>query len=361
MDQRLYQCTHSTYSDLYQLAEEGKVLELHVAQFNSNQQFYWVLNIVSSRRFATLFPEVISKEVALSYDNDKWFSVLVSLIKMGSKQSFEEYFDQRRFQTFSEVYKNSILKRYLVSFNDEGFANRLLQLGARVDSATLAAVSPENDNFFWMLSHARKRHVTAWLNEQLRKQLALLKHSANFTPTAKSHLQQGSGNWQQTEFSQLKKFLQKVNDYHHCFYPNNNADWLVAAVLCGHLELFEQCIENPRLINEKASNGMIALVEACGRQHSDWAITKLLTAGADVNRRDSNNHSALFSALARSEKHIEVVSQLVAAGADVNHRDFTHATLLYTLKPHLPEDIILLLEQCGAQAFAPYEQIEMLA
>ncbi|WP_260260317.1 ankyrin repeat domain-containing protein [Vibrio intestinalis] len=347
-----------TYLELQRFAEAGDVSHLYMAQFTSNRQFHRILKILTTTKYSGLFTQVFHKEQIAYHSQENEFFVLAALAKLDFEQTFDAYFASVNFENWQQVFKNSLLTRYLKAFTERSLAEQMIQLGAKVDSKCLYLIKPDNPNFSWMLQHSDKTAVTAWLNEKLYKQLAYYKHPANYTPVAKAYLQQGHGMWQQPDLALLQEFASLTEHYQGYFYQGLSADWLMLSLLLEDEALFELCLSQGCDVNEMASNGMLALVEASGRQGMEEYATKLVAKGANVNYRDANNHSPLFAALARTNIDLPLVRLLLEQGAQVNHRTFTHETILHALLPHLSEELKQLLESYGARSHGSYQQLE---
>lgn len=133
------------------------------------------------------------------------------------------------------------------------------------------------------------------------------------------------------------------------------SDWLVLSILLGDKSLFDNLLNNDIDINEKASNGMLALVEASGRHRTSWAVSALLASGAKANLRDGNGFTALFASLATKHYSVEVIDSLLVNDANPNIRCFSHSTLLNCFEFRLSENVFNKLTEYGAKNHPAYQ------
>lgn len=349
---------HFSYGEIVELARQGDTHNLFWAQFGSEQQFYSVLKVVASGTYKHLFKSVFFPENIESLSVDAQFAILYSIINMGDKALYDDYFNAEYFLRLTKIQQDSIYRRVVKTFDDRELFETLEGMEARLGDRALELITPEHRNFSYLLSVIDRTELTRWLNKKLRLALGAYKHAANYTPTARKYLAQGYGAWEVSEFPELTAFYERYRHYSNQVNCASSVDWLVLAILINDDTLFNESGKNKALINQLASNGMLPFVEACGRQHGRLYFDKLIKLGVDIKGRDGNNHSALFAALARSSHDYSLLGQLIINGANVNHRDFTHSTILYSLQSNLPKEVIQLMSESGALAYGPYAHIE---
>jgi hypothetical protein len=96
--------------------------------------------------------------------------------------------------------------------------------------------------------------------------------------------------------------------------------------------------------------GGTPLMWAAAQNKDPGAISVLLSAGANVNARDSNDGTALLWA-AGANRDQEVLSLLIAAGADTDARDRSGGTMRSLLERHsLVTEAQRLLNELGYEA-----------
>lgn len=347
-----------SYAELVNFAQHRDTNNLFWAQFASEQQFYSVLKVVGCNTYKHLFKAVFFTENIDALSLDAQFAILCSIIDMGDKALYDDYFTAEYFLRLTKIQQDSIYRRVVKMFEDRELFESLEDMDARLGDRALELITPAHRNFSYLLSVIDRTELTRWLNKKLRLVLSTYKHAANYTPTARKYLSQGYGAWEVSEFPELTAFYERYKHYSHQVNCTSSVDWLVLSILIDEEVLFNESCKNKALINQLATNGMLPLVEACGRQHGRLYFDKLINLGVDIKVRDGNNHSALFAALARSNHDYSLLGQLIINGVNVNHRDFTHSTILYSLAPNLPKEVIQLMSESGALSCGPYEQIE---
>lgn len=332
----------------------GAIDELQHVAINSEIEFNVVLQTLKSKRYRLLFEQVFNDEFVAKLDVSHWAVLLLQSIYHKDLCRFDRQFVSKRFHILNKHTQAKLARLFCLrfSFAREQFQT-MLKLGAPVDEAMLNTIKPSHPNFDLVLAYSDLNLVSSWLNEQLRKVLNRLKHPANYSASAKMNLNKGYGWWSDDPKVVLCEFRVLYLLYSGKV-PLNTADWLVLAILTEDKLLFKKYNMEGNTILQKASNGMLPLVEAAGRHSHYWAVKEMLEYGADPNQRDGNGFSALFAALARKDCSESIISLLLEYGADPNYRDFSHSTLLLSLKRNLPIHIRQRLEKAGAQEFPAY-------
>ncbi|TKF21162.1 hypothetical protein FCV43_12230 [Vibrio genomosp. F6] len=332
----------------------GAIAELQLMAINCEIEFNIVLQILKNKRYRVLYEQVFCDEFVAKLDNTHWAALLLQSIYHKDLCRFDRQFVSKRFFILNKQTQTKLARLCCLRF---GFAREQLQtmfrLGASVDDAMLNTIKPSHPNFDLVLAYADLNLVSSWLNKQLRKALNKLKHPANYSARAKVSLNKGYGWWSDDPKMVLSEFRVLYLLY-GAKVPLHTADWLLLAVLTEDYLLFKGYCMGCDTFTQKASNGMLPLVEAAGRHNHYWAVKELLEHGADPNQRDGNGFSALFAALAREDCSESIISLLLEYGADPSYRDFSHSTLLWSLKKNLPIHIRQRLEKAGAQEYPAY-------
>jgi len=105
---------------------------------------------------------------------------------------------------------------------------------------------------------------------------------------------------------------------------------------------------NPTLIAAQDSDGSTPLHCAVWKGH-DQAVALLLSAGADVNATNRNEHWGTTPLHAAAHaNHAAIASLLIAKGADLHARDMNGKTPLHHTTFHKAKAVARILQEHGA-------------
>lgn len=344
----------TSYLEIQGYAKAAKVEKLYLASKQSQCAFHLVLRVLEKKKFEALFEAVFNKGDVANLNEELWFFLMCSALKKSGSESFSRYFFIEKFAKLSGYHKNALVGRYASKYSDKQTLEAMFKSGAQVNVHFFEMVPPGHSNFDLMLNYAEPDFLRLCLSRRLAQGLKTYSHTPNNAPRVKCWLKQGYGWWEEKVFPQLNN----INQLRPSFpsrVASYDADYLVLAILTGDKALFDECLASYVDVNQRASNGMLPLVEACGRENAYWAVNSLLAKGALVNERDANNFTPLYAALGRKTVSHDLVAMLLSNGADPNHRDFTHATLLYTFGSHLNSQVQKLLFLHGGESHSPYQ------
>ncbi|MDF2154519.1 hypothetical protein [Vibrio sp. CAU 1672] len=340
---------------IHLLASRKNVQKLQSLALATEQGFDLVLSKLKLKQHSALFSCVFNPELVAKLPSEVWQKLMQVFIQRNEFEVFEQHFEPEKFSGLTPYAKSKLTRLFCLRF---AFARALLlqlfELGAKVDEPMLGDVKPFHTNFDLVMKFAEPELIALWLDERLKNALRDCKHPANYSGKAKRYLTAGYGWWEHSALRALAEFRLSVLIYQAEEHPLT-ADWLLFAVLTEDVTLLQQCVAQFVDVNQKASNGMLPLVEAAGRHSNEWALNALLQAGALPNLRDGNGFSPLFAALAAKKPNQVFIEQLLTAGADPNFRDFSHATLLQTFGRRLPKHIVEKLQQSGGWAHKAYQ------
>lgn len=307
-----------------------------------------------------LFQQVFTPSFVSSLPRHLWFIFILKVAMTQDLRSFDDYFEIERFIELENWQKSKLVRIFGLRFpsTTETF-EALLNFSMPIDKQMLDVIKPEHPCFDIMLKQTSSDLVFSWLSEKLKKALSRYKHPANYTAKAKSLLRQGYGWWEHSSLKQLRDF----HDIYHVFNSRwgvistakLQSDWLVLSILLEDKALFYSLLSREIDINKKASNGMLALVEASGRHGTPWAVNALLESGAEVDLRDGNGFTALFASIANKHHREEVVDSLLVNDANPNIRCFSHSTLLNCFEFRLNENLFNKLIEYGAKNYPAYQ------
>jgi len=123
-------------------------------------------------------------------------------------------------------------------------------------------------------------------------------------------------------------------------YQNTGMTALMYASRNGYSEIVQTLITAKADINKKDNNGLTALLHATsGNQNKIVQI--LIAANTDVNVKTNSGYNALISASFKG--YTEVVKSLLAAKADVNLKDSNGTTALEYATWYKQDDVVRLL------------------
>ena len=120
---------------------------------------------------------------------------------------------------------------------------------------------------------------------------------------------------------------------------------LILASCLNHTEIVEILLNAKACIDEKAHNGMNALMFAIANKSID-CVTILTNNGASVNDTDNQNTSPLM--IAANNGSVEMIKALISKGASVDHVNSFGNTALLISVLHTNEKCIDSLLKAGA-------------